>query len=235
MLIVDSHQDLAWNILTFGRDYTRTAAETRRLEAGGDAPRRNDDSLLGWPDYRRGRVAAVIASLFAEPLRAVTDPLANQVYAEARQANAILHRQMDAYERLADEHPNHFRLVLDRRALEQVVEAWKKVDAEEPAAPITQSSGEDPKKQRAAAEAKREAQARAAEKKPGRNRPGQVTSEQDEQCRVYRHGESSWPGVISSRTARVMSSWRTRLSPTRMALAPARARRRNRRVSLVKH
>jgi hypothetical protein len=34
MMIVDAHQDLAWNMLTFGRDYTRSAAETRRLEAG---------------------------------------------------------------------------------------------------------------------------------------------------------------------------------------------------------
>ena len=32
-LIIDSHQDLAWNMLTFKRDYTRAVAETRRLEA----------------------------------------------------------------------------------------------------------------------------------------------------------------------------------------------------------
>ena len=38
MLIVDAHEDLACNILSFGRDYTRSAAETRRLEEVGRRP-----------------------------------------------------------------------------------------------------------------------------------------------------------------------------------------------------
>ena len=32
LLLVDSHEDLAWNMLTFGRDYTLSAAETRKRE-----------------------------------------------------------------------------------------------------------------------------------------------------------------------------------------------------------
>jgi len=32
-LIIDSHQDLAWNMLRYGRDYTCSVQETRRLEA----------------------------------------------------------------------------------------------------------------------------------------------------------------------------------------------------------
>src|SRR4030065_55371 len=32
-LIVDAHEDLAWNILTFGRDYTHSVAETSQLDA----------------------------------------------------------------------------------------------------------------------------------------------------------------------------------------------------------
>ena len=37
-LIVDAHEDLAYNMLTFGRDYTRSAAETRRLETASGFP-----------------------------------------------------------------------------------------------------------------------------------------------------------------------------------------------------
>ena len=33
-LIVDAHQDLGWNMACFGRDYTRSVAETRQAEAG---------------------------------------------------------------------------------------------------------------------------------------------------------------------------------------------------------
>ncbi|MGH2626478.1 MAG: hypothetical protein ACRDHY_07505, partial [Anaerolineales bacterium] len=69
MIVVDGHADLAYNILTFGRDYTRSASETRRIEQGGDAPRHNGQTLLGWPDWVRGRVGVVFATLFASPER----------------------------------------------------------------------------------------------------------------------------------------------------------------------
>ena len=59
MLIVDAHQDLAWNILTFGRDYTLPVAETRRRELGTEVPLHNGDTLLGWSEYQQGRVAIV--------------------------------------------------------------------------------------------------------------------------------------------------------------------------------
>ncbi len=47
MLIVDAHQDLAWNMLTFGRDYTRPVAETRRWRPGGPTPELNGDIPAG--------------------------------------------------------------------------------------------------------------------------------------------------------------------------------------------
>ena len=34
MIVVDDHEDIEWNMLTFGRDYRRYVDETRRLEAG---------------------------------------------------------------------------------------------------------------------------------------------------------------------------------------------------------
>src|SRR3972149_4542714 len=33
VLIVDAHEDIAYNVVTFGRDYTRSAQETRAAEA----------------------------------------------------------------------------------------------------------------------------------------------------------------------------------------------------------
>ena len=45
-LIVDAHEDLAWNALSFGRDYTRSALETRQAELKGDAPIIGQDIFL---------------------------------------------------------------------------------------------------------------------------------------------------------------------------------------------
>jgi len=146
MLIVDAHQDIMYNMLSYGRDYTRSAAETRRLEAGSDIPTRTDDAMLGWPDYRRARLAVAIATLFAEPLRAVIDPKATIVYSEPRQAYRLLQRQIDEYERLADRSPNHFRLIHTRADLAQTVAAWRAIDRDS-AAPAAPAGELDPREQ----------------------------------------------------------------------------------------
>ena len=68
-LIVDAHADIAYNMLKYGRDYTRAAEETRRLEIGSAAVLDNEDALLGWPDYQRGQVAVIFSTLYATPAR----------------------------------------------------------------------------------------------------------------------------------------------------------------------
>ncbi|MEW5868020.1 MAG: membrane dipeptidase [Chloroflexota bacterium] len=124
-LVVDAHEDLAWNMLTFGRDYTRPAAQTRQSEKDSLAPQVNDDVLLGWPDYLRGRVALVFASLFAAPAQHQAGPWELQYYTDDIQAERLYLAQLDAYWRLADEHPDKFRLVQTHQDLAQVLSAWE--------------------------------------------------------------------------------------------------------------
>ena len=69
MLIVDGHKDIAWNMITFNRDYRRTVLDTRQRERDTETPRHNGDTLLGWDAYQRGRVAVLLATLFASPER----------------------------------------------------------------------------------------------------------------------------------------------------------------------
>lgn len=125
MLIVDAHQDLAWNMLTFGRDYTQAAEETRRREKGGLAPLHNGDTLLGWPDYQRGQVAVVFATLFAAPARFKLGDWDTQVYTTFEQAHAVYSAHLDAYHRLVDKAPEQFRLIQTRGDLEGVLAGWE--------------------------------------------------------------------------------------------------------------
>ena len=62
MIVVDSHEDIAWNMLTFGRDYTRSVQETRRLEVGSATVAQNGHSLLGWDEWIEGRVGMIFSS-----------------------------------------------------------------------------------------------------------------------------------------------------------------------------
>jgi membrane dipeptidase len=131
MIIVDAHQDLAWNILTFERDYTRPAAETRRLEKDSPAPDLNGDTLLGWPDYQRGRVAIVFATLFCAPERHRLGEWDTQVYHTPIQAHHQYSVQLDAYHRLVDTHPDQFRLIQNKSDLEARLSQWEEVTQEE--------------------------------------------------------------------------------------------------------
>ncbi len=128
MILVDAHEDLAWNMLTFGRDYTRSAAETRDIESSTEVPARNGDTLLGWDDYQRGEVALIFATLFAAPLEAKLGAWDTQHYATPGQAHQQYRHQLDAYYRLVEEHPERFRLVLDQGGLREVLTSWGNED-----------------------------------------------------------------------------------------------------------
>lgn len=134
MLIIDAHQDLAWNMLTFGRDYTLPVAETRHRERGAQAPLVNGDTLLGWSEYQKGQVAVVFATLFVSPARRKLGDWDNLCYFDTPQAQLQYRLQLDLYHRLVDEHPDHFNLIMSRLDLEGVLTAWN--DEREQAHPV---------------------------------------------------------------------------------------------------
>jgi len=126
MIIVDAHEDLGYNIMSFGRDYCLAASETRQREVGALALLVNGDTLLGWPDYQRGQVAIVFATLFASPVRYRVGEWDTQSYATPDQAHAIYHGQLDVYRRLVDDHQDKFRQVLAQGDLRSVLSEWEK-------------------------------------------------------------------------------------------------------------
>ena len=134
-LIIDSHQDIAWNMLTYGRDYTRSAYETRQLEAGTVVPELNGDCTIGWPEYQRAQVAVIFATLFATPVRKkeVGDIL---LYADSQTAHRLYRDQIDFYRRLADSHPDKFSLISSKKQLDNVIGDWSKPVGEDVSHPV---------------------------------------------------------------------------------------------------
>jgi membrane dipeptidase len=114
-LLIDAHQDLTYNMLTFGRDYRLSAGETRAREAGTEVPLRNGHTLLGWPEYQHGRVAIIFATLFVMPQRLCFRWLGNASISRLLSGRQIAAQQFDLYHRLTGEHPDQFRLVRSRK------------------------------------------------------------------------------------------------------------------------
>lgn len=132
MLIVDSHQDIAWNRLSFGRDITRSARETRRIEAGRSGAAHIGDALVGWSDYQQGRIALVFATLFVTPAHRVEHEWDNQYYLNSDQAHHLYHAQIDFYQYLFETYPDYFRFIKTCGDLEGVLEPWYSYDCDHP-------------------------------------------------------------------------------------------------------
>ena len=68
MLIINAHEDLAFNVLTDGRNYLASACTTRVIEAGTSIVATSGVCMLGLPEWLRGNVAVIFATLTAIPL-----------------------------------------------------------------------------------------------------------------------------------------------------------------------
>ena len=134
-LIVDSHQDLAWNILSFGRDYTRSVHDTRQIEKGGATVVHNGDTLLGWPEYQQGEVAVIFATLFSTPARWAFD-WETYFYKAPKEAREQYRQQLDIYSRLTDDHPDKFRLITSASTLDEVLASQRKAASTEDGYPV---------------------------------------------------------------------------------------------------
>jgi membrane dipeptidase len=133
-LIVDAHEDMALNMVCFGRDYTGTVAEIRQSEKGTQIPEWNQDSVLGWDVYQQGRVAIIFSTLFGSPIRFQEGDWDTQVYRDFDEAHKIYRTQLDAYHRLVADHPDKFRLLTTKVELEAHLAEWEQAaeDAEPP-------------------------------------------------------------------------------------------------------
>ena len=127
-LIVDSHEDLAWNLLTFERDYSRSAAETRQREKDQPMAVQAGEELLGWPDYQRGQVAVVFSTLFAAPARRRVGKWENQIYPDNDYESAyrLYFAQLMAYHRLGEEYPEKFHMIQFISDLDELLSDWEK-------------------------------------------------------------------------------------------------------------
>ena len=126
-LIVDAHEDLAFNMLCFGRDYTLSAMETRKREreTGSETPLHNGEALLGWQEFQEGRVSIVFATLFVTPERLKEGSWEELTYDDFEQAHKFYRSELVLYHELVNRHPDKFRLVITQKDLKEVLAEWE--------------------------------------------------------------------------------------------------------------
>lgn len=123
-IIVDGHQDIAWNHFNNGRDFTLSAWETRRREAGSAVMQANGYCMLGLPDEILGRIAVVCASVFVPPASSTMQPTDRLAHSSPEEAYQLGIQQIEYYHRLADEN-DRIDLILTQADLDAVLSTWE--------------------------------------------------------------------------------------------------------------
>jgi membrane dipeptidase len=120
-IIVDAHEDIAWNHLALRRDITNSVQETRRVE--GVNPEHGEGSAtVGLPDFLAGNVRLVFATLFVAP----ADPGRKSwgdMYSSPEQAHDQAMQQLAYYGLLATD--PRVTLVTSRADLDAIVKTDK--------------------------------------------------------------------------------------------------------------
>jgi len=132
MLIIDAHEDFAYNALNNGRDYRLSAMEIRQREADTAIPELAGQATLGFPDYQRGQVGLIFGTVFTTHKRYASGEHEKLVYTDFNQARRLYHQQMDYYHALADREHELFRLVRNRQELAETLAPWDKQPADFP-------------------------------------------------------------------------------------------------------
>ena len=123
MIVLDAHQDIAYNFIQHGRDYTRSAWAQRKREAGTALA---EAGLVanGLPEALLGRVGVIFATLFVEPNWAPFNKIKRCGYDTPQEAYRQALRQWDYYQWLADEY-ERIDLIRTQAELDAVLATWE--------------------------------------------------------------------------------------------------------------
>jgi membrane dipeptidase len=144
MLIIDAHEDIAYNALEWGRDIRDSVHVVREREGNTDCCDNANASagpggiaMSGLPELRRGGIGVVFGVIFAYPLRNASSPAASshtQAYRTAEEAYRVGREQLAYYQQLAQE-PG-ISLIQNANDLQRVLADWHASSADDKERPL---------------------------------------------------------------------------------------------------
>jgi membrane dipeptidase len=124
-IIVDAHEDISWNTLTFGRDCMLSVAEKRAREVGAEFIADVGHAMLGWPEWMSAGIAVIFATLFAAPIRWKEGDWETQCYRDSEEAYHLYRASLEVYKRLLEKHGDKFDLIRSQKDLHSTLARWE--------------------------------------------------------------------------------------------------------------
>ncbi len=120
-IIVDAHQDIAWNKIAMGRDFLESARHKRARE-GAHPAHGEGSAVVGFDEIAQANVRVIFATLYVSPKRA-GGPKFGKMYATAQEAHDQALEQLAYYALLAAD--PRVSLITSRKDLDSVVTSDK--------------------------------------------------------------------------------------------------------------
>ncbi|MBI5880212.1 MAG: membrane dipeptidase [Chloroflexi bacterium] len=124
MIIVDAHEDIAYNALVGARDFRTSVADKRAADGGDSGQGREGLATVGLPDLLAGDVAVVFSTIYVSPRSSAFGGDQRIGYSTPQEAESMARAQMDYYRRLADEDPR-VKLIVSRSDLDAHLAHWQ--------------------------------------------------------------------------------------------------------------
>lgn len=124
-IIIDAHQDIAWNALEFGRDPLESVFDSRVHEAGTPVNNIMGQRTSGFPEWLAGRIGIIFATLFVMPSQSAYGGFTAMTYTTPQQAEERAKDQLAFYRQLADVEPQ-LKLIESQADLAIVIDSWSR-------------------------------------------------------------------------------------------------------------
>src|SRR5712692_10502863 len=127
MLIVDAHEDIAYNAVFGERNFRASVSDKRRTDPADNRQGREGQATVGLPDLLRANVGIVFGTLYASPARSAFGAENRNGYTTAQEAETQARKQLDYYRRLTDEDAR-VAIIGTRSDLDAHLAAWQSPD-----------------------------------------------------------------------------------------------------------
>jgi membrane dipeptidase len=142
-LIVDAHQDLAYNMLAYSRDYSLPLDAIRAKDRESNTVAENGTTLLSWYEYQKANVAIIFGTLFAAPASNPLTSVDGFHYQNSEEAHTLYLNQINRYEQLFEDHPDQFSRLRSKTDLEKVLASKEAGNSEIPTSIMILMEGGD--------------------------------------------------------------------------------------------
>jgi len=122
-IVIDGHEDIAWNAIEFGRDPLKSAFAIREQELGQSIEGFIGQRTTGLSEWQKGRVAVIFSSIFAMPVEHSYPGYQQAVYSTPLQACEVGWKQLAYYQDLVSREPSMI-IVKNRSDLDTVITSW---------------------------------------------------------------------------------------------------------------